>query len=137
MLIAFAGCKQERKPITDRNWKFIFLEKKQIFLNMGDLDTLHASFAYYNNTGKTQIIEDVKTTCGCTSVDYPHKVIKAGERGKVKMSVKVGKNSGYVSQSAAIYFRGQKPVLLRVIGKPKKETDTIDVFKPKQDLQNL
>ena len=120
MLFAFAGCKQERKPIADRNWKFIFLERKQVFLNMGDIDTLHATFAYYNNTGKTQIIEDVKTTCGCTSVDYPHKVIKAGERGKVEMYVKVNENVGYVSQSAAVYFRNQKPVILRVIGNKNK-----------------
>ena len=119
MLVAFAGCKQERKPIVDRNWKFIFLEKKQIFLNMGDMDTLHASFAYYNNTDKIQIIDAVKTTCGCTSLVYPHREIKNGERGKVEMYVKVNERAGYVSQSAAVYFRDQKPVLLRVIGRKK------------------
>ncbi|MCQ2114328.1 MAG: DUF1573 domain-containing protein [Bacteroidaceae bacterium] len=119
LVFLFWGCSKQEKPKFDRHWKFIFLEKKKIFPDITGLKTLNATFKYYNDTGEPQAIDEVKTTCGCTTFSYPHKVIKAGERGEMKMTVKVDKDDGFVTQSASVCFRNQPPVLLRVIGRKK------------------
>lgn len=98
------------------NWKFIFLERKKIFLHTNCRDTLRASFAYFNDTGKTQAIDTVKVNCGCTSVSYSHKGIKNGERGEVVMAVKMSDEPGFFSNSAVVYFHGEQPVMLEMKG---------------------
>ncbi len=98
------------------NWKFIFQERKKIFLHTKCRDTLRATFAYFNDTGKTQAIDTVRVNCGCTSVSYPHEAIKNGERGEVILAVKMADAPGFFSHSAVVYFHGEQPVVLELKG---------------------
>jgi hypothetical protein len=61
---------EQSKP-EEKEWKFIFLEKKKYFPHQkkGILTTV---FEYYNNTPNVQMIDNVRTSCGCTKLEYSH-----------------------------------------------------------------
>ena len=56
----------------------------------GGVDTIKHSFIVKNIGDQPLTIEDVKTTCGCTIVDFD-KTISPKSEGKVLMAVEVGK----------------------------------------------
>lgn len=128
LLVVFAlavfGCKGRKNAVVAQfeaqrrraDWKFIFQERKKIFLHEKCNDTLRASFAYINNTGRTQVIDTVKVNCGCTSVSYSHEGIKNGERGEVTLAVRLSDKLGFFSHSAVVYFHGEQPVVLEMKG---------------------
>ena len=99
-----------------REWKFIFKEKKKIILHQNK-DTITTFFDYYNYTNKVQLIDTIKTSCGCTKVRYPHKPIRVGENGKIFISIDITNVSGYFHKTIAVYFHEQKPIILKVLGK--------------------
>lgn len=109
----------------NREWKFIFKEKKKILLHQYK-DTITTFFDYYNYTDKVQLIDTIKTSCGCTKVRYPHKPIRVGEKGKIFISIDVTNDSGYFDKTIAVYFHEQKPIMLRVLGKKEYRETRID-----------
>ncbi|MBW4871354.1 DUF1573 domain-containing protein [Prevotella buccae] len=109
----------------NREWKFIFKEKKKILLHQYK-DTITTFFDYYNYTDKVQLIDTIKTSCGCTKVRYPHKPIWVGEKGKIFISIDVTNDSGYFGKTIAVYFHEQKPIMLRVLGKKEYRETRID-----------
>lgn len=104
---------EQPKP-EKSEWKFIFLEKKKYFPHQKK-GTLTTVFEYYNNTPNVQVIDHVRTSCGCTKVDFSHFPIKPRERGGIRVFIDLNE-SGAFSKSVAIYFHGQKPVILKIIG---------------------
>lgn len=110
----------------NREWKFIFKEKKKKILLHQYKDTITTFFDYYNYTDKVQLIDTIKTSCGCTKVRYPHKPIRVGEKGKIFISIDVTNDSGYFGKTIAVYFHEQKPIMLRVLGKKEYRETRID-----------
>lgn len=115
------SCTRKTQPVetkkTEKEWKFIFTEKKKYFMKFNGGDTLHASFEYYNNTGEKQLIDTIKRTCTCTDIEYEHRPIGIGEKGKIDVTIDLEGTEGYFSKSIAVYFHGQNPVVLQVMGK--------------------
>ena len=109
--------KSPSKASSEKNWKFIFKERKQYFMHMEKCDTLRTSFQYMNSTDSVQYIDTVKTSCGCTAVNYLHKPIKPGESGVLQVAIAMYGTEGFFSKSIGVYFHGQKPVVLKVMGK--------------------
>ena len=124
-LLIIIGCRNSPKqkanaPATQKEWKFIMTERKQHFLHLAPCDSINASFHYVNNTGKVQNIDTVKVSCACTNVRYKHAPIKPNEQGDITLTIDLKGDSGYFSKVAGVYFHGQKPVVLKVMGKISK-----------------
>lgn len=98
-----------------KEWKFIFLRKNK-YVPDSKRGLLTTSFEYYNNTGKNQLIDTVRISCGCIKVRYPHFPIRPEERGKIQVSIKLSQK-GFFTKSLAVYFHGYPPVILSVRGK--------------------
>ena len=121
---------EESKTESSEEWKFIFLERKKLFRNLGVCDTLSTSFKYHNDTGENQKIDSVKTSCGCTEVSYPQKIIRPDEKGEVTVSISLTDELGTFSHTLCVFFHNQKPVVLKIIGNIKQD------FSVRSDLQS-
>ena len=126
-IMALSGCKPspndaESQPSEPaKPWTFIFKEKKKYLLHVDDRTKVQAVFTLHNNTGHIQLIDTVRTYCGCTKVSYPHYAIRDGKTDSVCVEINVPKERTFFSNSAVVYFHGQKPVVLEVIGKRKRD----------------
>jgi len=68
------------------------------------------------NTGKTPLsIRDVRTSCGCTTVDYPRRSIAPGEKFSVKATYDA-KQMGHFNKQIGLYPQTGQPVMLTLQG---------------------
>ena len=75
-----------------------------------------AVFELQNKGSRKLRISDVKVSCGCTAVDFPHNDIPGGEKFQLKMTYDA-RQLGHFQKQAAIYSNGSdKPVLLTMKG---------------------
>lgn len=75
-----------------------------------------AVFELQNKGSRKLRISDVKVSCGCTSVDFPHNDIPGGDKFQLKMTYDA-RQLGHFQKQAAIYSNGSdKPVLLTMKG---------------------
>ncbi len=106
---------QNGKKDAASEWKFIFKDRKKRFLNIRS-GVINASFNYYNNTGDPQLIDSVKTSCGCTNVQYSKKPINPNDSGTLRVTIDLTNEYGSFNNTVGVYFHNQKPVVLKVIG---------------------
>ncbi|MBW9201639.1 DUF1573 domain-containing protein [Bacteroidales bacterium SW292] len=86
-------------------------------INSSDSLMLTVSFDFLNNTDETVVITEVKSSCGCLSIDYPHRPIRTSEKGSLKVSLNLKGLKGYFRKSILVYFENASPVLLSIMGK--------------------
>lgn len=73
-------------------------------------------FEVSNKGGKSLRIKDVKKSCGCTSVEYPHDEIVGGETFSVKVTYD-GMTMGHFHKLVALYAdNGDEPLVLHMKG---------------------
>lgn len=72
----------------------------------------------FKNTGTSPlIIQDVKTTCGCTTPEWSKQPIRQGESGFIKVSYDVKGRPGTIDKTITVYSNGRpSPVSLRING---------------------
>jgi len=75
----------------------------------------------FKNTGSTPlIIQDVKTTCGCTTPEWTKQPIRPGGTGFIKVSYDVKGRPGGIDKTITVHSNGSAaPVQLRIIGEVK------------------
>ena len=79
--------KKENKQQNNNNKAYFALEKKTIRfgeIKMGNTKTIQLSFT--NTGGKTLVLTDVYTNCGCTTVDWPKDPFLPGKSGTIKIT---------------------------------------------------
>lgn len=71
----------------------------------------------FSNPGKVPlIIYDVKTSCGCTSTDWPKEPIKAGSTSQIKINYNTS-TLGHFDKTIIVFFNGpDSPILLLIKG---------------------
>jgi hypothetical protein len=75
-----------------------------------------AVFELKNKGSRKLRINDVKVSCGCTSVEYPRQDIPGGETFEVKMTYDA-RQLGHFQKQAAIYSNGsERPIFLKMKG---------------------
>lgn len=75
-----------------------------------------AEFEVTNTTNKTLYINDVRTSCGCTTVSYPKTGIEAGGTFKVK-AIYDAKQMGHFEKLIGLYTaEDEKPLMLTIKG---------------------
>ncbi|MEM6398326.1 MAG: DUF1573 domain-containing protein [Bacteroidota bacterium] len=66
-----------------------------------------ATFRFQNQTDSALIIDNVRTSCGCTASDWEVTPTPTGEIGKVSLTFDAAKR-GYFKKRATVWFRGVK-----------------------------
>ncbi len=127
-LLLFVSCNfhhQNDKRVgvnRDKGWKFIFNEKKKVIGLVGvNKDTIRTYFEYENNTGHNLFIDTITTSCGCTEVLYPRRLIHPKEKGKIQAIVHLTKDDSYIHKSIIVHFSDTCPVVLYIIGKRRSK----------------
>lgn len=70
---------------------------------------LTSEFSFVNYLEHPIRISEVKTSCGCAVIDYPHEEIKSGEEGRLRALISTsGKNRSFKT-SIMIIFQGDLP----------------------------
>lgn len=77
---------------------------------------LQVKFDYENLTGETIIINRVKVSCGCLSVNYPKHPIKKNEQGQIEITFDPKGYIGHFQKSVIVYSKGFKPIVLTFKG---------------------
>ena len=69
------------------------------------------------NTGeKPLVIQDVITSCGCLTVDYPQEPVQPGKEAVLRMTYKAD-NPGHFNKVVTVYCNAENsPIKLRVSG---------------------
>lgn len=95
------------------------VETKSSTINLGQVIyrmPVTAEFELQNTSGTTLNIENVKTSCGCTTVDYPRNGIAAGQSFKVAATYD-SKQMGHFEKQVGLYLdNDEPPVLLTLKG---------------------
>lgn len=72
---------------------------------------------YFTKRGNTPlVIQEVNTSCGCTSVSYSEKPIDVGHRLRLQVTYKA-EHPGYFDKTITVYCNvTQSPIKLRING---------------------
>jgi hypothetical protein len=85
-------------------------------VNEGD-GPVSYNFTFKNTGTSPLIIQDVKTTCGCTTPEWTKQPIRPGAEGFIKVSYDVKGRPGTIDKTITVYSNGQpSPTSLRING---------------------
>jgi hypothetical protein len=109
LVIALVSCSQEEGKKKKGDAIITFSETKYDygeipFKGGGDCEFI------FHNTGKTPLVlTHVKSTCGCTTPDWPGEPIKAGEGGSIKVTYDT-RRVGTFNKSVYVYSNASNGV---------------------------
>ncbi len=96
------------------------LKFKDDFHDFGDLrkrsGNVSHKFQFKNKGDKPITIANVKTSCGCTSPDWPKKPIEAGETGTIKVVFSPGTQDGFFQKNITVKTKRNKVHHLMIEG---------------------
>ena len=88
-------------------------------LSMGDFawqEERQGTFRLKNTGEKPLVIQDVVTSCGCLTVDYPQEPMQPGKEAVLRMTYKAD-NPGHFNKAVTVYCNAENsPIKLRVSG---------------------
>ncbi len=98
--------------------KIVFDKNQHDFGKVGEGDGVASYDFSFKNTGTSPlIIQDVKTTCGCTTPEWTKQPIRPGATGFIKVNYEVKGRPGAIDKSITVYSNGSStPISLRIIG---------------------
>ena len=106
---ALLSCRQEGGKKAKGDAVITFTETKYDFGEIPFEGDGECEFAF-RNTGKTPLVlTHVKSTCGCTTPDWPGEPIKASERGSIKVTYDT-RRVGTFNKSIYVYSNASNGV---------------------------
>lgn len=101
--------------------KIIWEEKIHNFNQISSKDSIAETFFFFNVEGNTPlVIHNVSVSCGCTTVDWIKHPIKPGNKGYVKVMLRLKGQHGYFDKRFFVESNAQKSTdLLRIKGNIK------------------
>lgn len=73
-------------------------------------------FEFINKSKKDAVIQNVQTSCGCTTADKPTKPIKPGKKGQISVSYDT-RRVGEFTKTITVTSNVGEPVVLTIKGK--------------------
>ena len=73
-------------------------------------------FVFHNTGNEPLLLNNVRSSCGCTIPEWPKEPIPAGETASIKVSYNT-RIIGSFSKSITVYSNAEKPVVLVIKGK--------------------
>jgi cytochrome c5 len=86
-----------------------------------------------NSSGNTITISRIKTSCGCTSVEFEKKSVLPGEKIELTFKVQTEHKRGHFKKNARVYYEHiPRPQLIFILGKVLAEEKTEKGHPPKE-----
>jgi hypothetical protein len=73
------------------------------------------NFVFHNTGTEPLLLNNVRSSCGCTIPEWPKEPIPAGKTGTIKVSYNT-RITGSFSKSVTVYSNAEKPVVLVIKG---------------------
>jgi len=85
-------------------------------VNEGDGEVSY-DFAFKNTGTAPLVIQDVRTTCGCTTPEWTKQPIRPDETGFIKVEYDVKGRPGAIDKTITVHSTGSSaPIILRIVG---------------------
>ena len=116
-LVIVLGCSQSPENTMGKSGAVISFETTEH--NFGNLaEGADGTFEFvFKNTGREPLVlNNVRSSCGCTVPEWPKEPILKGDKGKIKISYNT-RITGSFSKSITVYSNAGDPVVLHIKGK--------------------
>jgi hypothetical protein len=125
LLISFSGLAQQQKPIV------FFSEKEFNFGTIKEIDgVIQHNFQFINKGKVPLIVNDVRSTCGCTVPVWPHEPVLPGKSGIITVHFDPKQQAGSVNKTIQIISNADVPqVVLSIKGIVIPSEKLEEVFK--------
>lgn len=95
----------------------VFETKSHDFGTVKEADgEVSCEFDFQNTGDEPLVILDVRTSCGCTTPDYPRDPIAPGKMGKIKVTYNPNGRPGEFERTVKIFTNAKKRITLKVTG---------------------
>ncbi len=114
----YAGCSQESPSGNTRNGNnlLVFEDTVHDFGTIDEGSDGTWAFTFTNKGDVPVILSDVRSSCGCTTPEWPREPIAAGEKGTIKVKYNTA-ITGSFSKSISVYTASEKnPIVLVIKG---------------------
>jgi len=122
LLFIISACKSTvNKPVTDAPAQIDFKKTTYDFGVIPPDYEGRCEFEFQNISDVPLLINDVKTSCGCTSPDWTKKPVQPGEKGTINIKYSAGSKGVFV-KSISVYSNAKNsPFMLFIRGEVKAE----------------
>ncbi len=108
-----------KQQVSNKNRTKTSVETEKALIEMGELDWQKphdAVFTIKNIGNNLLVVDDIDTTCGCTSANYAKKPVGKGENLDITVTIKP-KNKGYFEETITVYCNAKNsPIQLKIKG---------------------
>lgn len=112
-IFCFAGQSQTKPSVVGAEIKFENQTCDFGTLKIGDVKV--GTYTFTNSGNKPLILDDVKTSCDCTTIEYPKAPIMPGKNGVIKVTY-TAKDPGQINKWITVLSNAQS---FRVVLKTK------------------
>lgn len=107
------------KPLSDKDVIKTKVDIAETFFSLGNFDwqkEQKVTFTLKNTGAKPLVIENVSTSCGCTSVSYSKEPVRSGNSVILNVSYKAD-HPEHFNKTITVYCNAESsPILLRIAG---------------------
>jgi len=98
--------------------KIVFDKTQHDFGKVNEGDGVASYDFVFKNTGSAPlVIQDVRTTCGCTTPEWTKQPVRHGDTGFIRVSYDVKGRPGAIDKTITVFSNGSSaPVSLRIVG---------------------
>lgn len=108
-----------KEQVNNKNRTKTSIETEKALIEMGELDwqkSHDAVFTIKNTGNNLLVVDDIDTTCGCTSANYAKRPVGKGENLDITVTIKP-KNKGYFEETITVYCNAENsPIQLKIKG---------------------
>jgi len=130
LLLGLFACNSNQKSSTaelsDKMPKMVFVDKGVYdFGTVTEGDTLERNFAFKNEGQFPLIINNIHTSCGCTTPEWPKKPIAPGESAAVKVKFNSAGKRGVQNKTVTVYANtdpAYSEITFRVLVNPRTDS---------------
>ncbi len=119
ILILFGLMGACSQPVINNNATLVFKQGEYDFEEIETNSDAQCTFTF-TNTGKNPlVIQNVKTTCGCTVPEWTRKPVKAGKNGEIIVTYNTT-HPGRFNKTITVFYNGKNsPETLTIKGTVK------------------
>lgn len=108
-----------KEQVNNKNRTETSVQIEKALIEMGELDWQKphdAVFTIKNIGNNLLVVDDIDTTCGCTSANYVKKPVGKGDNLDITVTIKP-KNKGYFEETITVYCNAENsPIQLKIKG---------------------
>ncbi len=113
-LTALCSCNTKVSKI--KNTEITFEKNNYDFHSIASKQYVSATFKFTNTGEEPLLIQNVKSTCGCTVPEYPKEMIRPNDKGEIKV-VYDAKLPGRFNKTIIVFYNGKdSPKTLTIKG---------------------